>query len=120
MPPAETNNLEEIKRKRKAKIKSGPPPADPGDDMDGPPPPPPVETVRLVLMAAPDGFGMDIEDDCSVVEVFEGSATVDAGVQANTIIVSVDGTLVASKGDIIDVITREDAGLTSTFEFQSM
>jgi len=81
-------------------------------------PPPDVGTVSLVLTAAPDGFGMDIEDDCSVVEVFEGSAAAAAGVQANTIIVSVDGTPVESKGDIIEVITREDAGMTSTFEFQ--
>ena len=100
-----------------------PPPPSVSDAEDTPAPPPPsqhqaktartVETLVLTPVAE-DGFGMDIEDDCSVAMVHEGSAAEIAGVSLGTVIVQVDGQPVGSKQDIIAVLTRDDAGESST------
>eukprot|EP01045_Picozoa_sp_COSAG04_P016261 COSAG04_NODE_1343_length_7150_cov_15.614381_2_plen_81_part_00 len=62
------------------------------------------------------GFGMELDDDGVVTSVHEGSAAEEAGVALLSLILAVDGTEVVSKAEIIEVLTRDDAGESSTFE----
>ena len=99
-----------------------PPPDDDDDDDDEAPPPPPDdddEQQTVVLVLTPQdgaGFGMELDDDGTVMGVHEGSAAEEAGVALLSLILAVDGTEVASKAEIIEVLTRDDAGESSTFE----
>jgi S1-C subfamily serine protease len=77
-----------------------------------------LETL-ILTPTAEDGFGLDIEDDCTVMAVHEHSAAEIAGVTVGVLVVKVDGQSVSSKEDIIAVLTRDDAGESSTCVAQS-
>ena len=74
------------------------------------------EQLTFTVTPTESGFGMDLEDDCSISGVKPNGAAECAGVRKGHRILKVDNQMVADKEDIIALLTREDVGTSVVLE----